>query len=83
MSELELALYGGGDHRPGYLAAVLLPDLRQLLLDEPVQDTVLLADVVSHDRLERDKIREIKKLREVELIQTEFSRESRLMLSQY
>ena len=56
LSELELALYSGGDHCPGYLATVLLPDLRQLLLDEPVQDPVLLADVVSHDRLERGKI---------------------------
>ena len=50
---LQLALYGGGDHRPGDLAPVLLPDLRQLLLDEPVQHPVLLADVVSHDRLEQ------------------------------
>lgn len=70
MSELELALYSGGDHRPGDLAAVLLPDLRQLFLHEPVQDPVLLADVVSHDRLQRDKILLIKR---VKLIRTEFS----------
>ena len=53
---LQLALYGGGDHRPGDLAPVLLPDLRQLLLDEPVQHPMLLADVVSHDRLEQKEI---------------------------
>ena len=49
---LELDLDGGGNHCPGDLAAILLPDARQILLDEPVQHPVLLADVVPHHRLE-------------------------------
>ena len=52
---LELHLDGGGDDGPGDLAPVLLPDLRQLLLHEPIQHPVLLPDVVSHDGLESDK----------------------------
>ena len=52
---LELHLDGGGDDGPGDLAAVLLPDLRQLLLHELVQDPVLLADVVPHDSLQGEE----------------------------
>ena len=48
---LELDLDSGGDHSPGDLAAILLSDARQMLLDEPVQHPVLLANVVSHHRL--------------------------------
>ena len=52
---LELHLDGGGDDGPGDLAPVLLPDLRQLLLHELVQDPVLLADVVPHDSLQGEE----------------------------
>ena len=51
----ELDLDGGRDDGTGDLAPVLLPDLRQLLLHEPIQHPVLLPDVVSHDGLESDK----------------------------
>ena len=41
------------DDGAGYPAAVLPPDVRQLLLHVLVQDPVLLADIVSHHSLDR------------------------------
>lgn len=50
---LELNFYCWRYNGSWNLATVLLPDLGQLLLDELVQYPVLLADIVSHDGLER------------------------------
>ena len=49
---LQLHLDGRSDHCARNLASILFPDLSQLLLHKPVQDSVFLTNIVSHHRLQ-------------------------------
>jgi len=48
---LQLHLDCRSDHCSRNLSSVLFPDLSQLLLHKPVQDSVFLTNIVSHHRL--------------------------------
>ena len=50
-------LYSWCDDGPGDFASVLLSDLGELLLDELVEYPVFLADIMSHDGLQRERIK--------------------------
>ena len=54
---LQLHLDCRSDHCSRNLASVLFPDLSQLLLHKPVQDSVFLTNVVSHHRLKYQMIK--------------------------